>query len=784
MRTSFSGLVCLMLCGVLGAAPAASAMPPGLATALVEARYAIEGQGEDYLARNPRNRQHIAFRDGGFEVSALAAPDAEPATKAVPDWTWGLRLHGYGTPQAIQPVGEPQCKVAGTRLEYRRGSLTEWYENRPAGLEQGFTLHTPPAPEADELVLVLALLGDLQADWETPGQALRFRTAAGEQALSYRDLKVVDAAGAHLPAHLALGPEQLEIHVDARGATWPIVVDPLIAGPQAKLTASDGAAGEHFGLSVALSGDTALIGTYDGARAFVFTRIGATWSQQAKLYSPDFAGNWFGKSVAVAGDTALIGAARDSDAAGAAYVFVRTGETWTYEAKLTAADSAVADWFGNSVALSDGTALIGAPGDDDRGVDAGAVYVFARNGRSWIQQAKLTAADGVDFAEFGGPIALSGDTALIGVRNDAENGNAAGAAYVFTRTGSTWSQQAKLIAADGDDGDNFGKSVALFGDTALIGATGANANAAYVFTRIGGVWRQQAKLTAADAVVGDVFGFSVALAADTALISSSAGQDWNPGAVYVFTRNGNDWTQQAKLLPPDSPPSDAIGFFINFGIDVALSGKTALIGAFQDDDKGENAGAAYVFDLGDLGSTFADVPSTHWAFAYINAIYEAGLTTGCGGGNYCPEAVVTREQMAAFLVRALEGEPPAGYCGGAAPFGDVAPGSWACGYIKRLVELGVTSGCGGGNYCPVAAVTREQMAAFLVRALEGEPPAGYCGGTAPFSDVAPGSWACGYIKRLAELGITTGCAAGLYCPLSDVQRDQMAAFLARAFLGL
>ncbi|MFZ1539273.1 MAG: S-layer homology domain-containing protein, partial [Chromatiaceae bacterium] len=181
---------------------------------------------------------------------------------------------------------------------------------------------------------------------------------------------------------------------------------------------------------------------------------------------------------------------------------------------------------------------------------------------------------------------------------------------------------------------------------------------------------------------------------------------------------------------------------------------------------------------------FNDVPNSHWAYGYINAIRDAGITGGCGNGNYCPQGLVTREQMAAFLVRAVEGEPAADYCGGASYYGDVDPAAWSCRYIKRLSELNITGGCGGGNYCPEGLVTREQTAAFIVRAVEGEPGPDYCGGVAPFLDVAPSNFFCGYIKKLVELGVTQGCGNGNYCPGNEVTREQMAAFLARAFLDM
>ena len=183
---------------------------------------------------------------------------------------------------------------------------------------------------------------------------------------------------------------------------------------------------------------------------------------------------------------------------------------------------------------------------------------------------------------------------------------------------------------------------------------------------------------------------------------------------------------------------------------------------------------------------FEDVPVGNWAEDYIYAILNAKITQGCSQNplKYCPQEIVSRAENAAFIVRAKEGEPPADYCATGSPFPDVSSDTWPCKYIKRLSELGITQGCGGDNYCPNDPVTRDQMAAFLVRAVEGEPPADYCATGSPFSDVSADTWPCKYIKRLSELGITKGCGGGNYCPNDPVTRDQMAAFIARAFLGM
>jgi hypothetical protein len=330
----------------------------------------------------------------------------------------------------------------------------------------------------------------------------------------------------------------------------------------------------------------------------------ATPVELAKLLADDGAGNdSFGFSVALSGDTALVGAFRDSDDEkgsdlGSAYVFTRSGATWSQQAKLTAADGTPNDTFGGSVALSGDTAVIGAILNDDSGDDSGAAYVFTRSGTTWSLQAKLTAADGAAGDWFGYGVTLSGDTAVIGAVHDDDRGIDSGSAYVFTRTGTTWSLQAKLTAADGAAGDVFSISSALSGDTVVIGADlndarGVDSGAAYVFTRSGVTWSQQAKLTATDGAAGDLFGYSVALAGDIAVIGANMAddKDLNSGAAYVFTRSGSLWSQRAKLTAADGTSDDALGW------SVALSGNTTVIGAAHDDDKGKDSGSAYVFDI-------------------------------------------------------------------------------------------------------------------------------------------------------------------------------------------
>ena len=376
------------------------------------------------------------------------------------------------------------------------------------------------------------------------------------------------------------------------------------------LVADDGDTNEFFGFSVAIAGDIAVVGAQgddengdESGAAYVFTRSDAGWSQEAKLTANDAeAGDQFGGSIALFGETILVGARRDDDngdESGAAYLFTRYGSDWIQQAKLTAADGEAGAEFGRSVALSDDTVIIGAARDDEKGEDSGSVYVFTRSGTNWSQLAKLTAADGAKGDVFGISVALDGDTALIGADLDDDKRENSGSVYVYTRSKGTWSQQAKLTAADAGNVDIFGVRVAISGDTALIAArrddddvNGVDSGSAYVFIRSGTSWTQQAKLTANDAEAGDLFGYNVALYEDTGIVTAAMDddKDLNSGAAYVFTRSGSDWSQQTKLTAADGAADDV------FGWSVSLSGNTAMIGAPTSIfELPGGSGSAYIF---------------------------------------------------------------------------------------------------------------------------------------------------------------------------------------------
>jgi hypothetical protein len=369
---------------------------------------------------------------------------------------------------------------------------------------------------------------------------------------------------------------------------------------QGKLLAADGAEQDFFGSSVAVSEFTTVVGAQfdDDLRGSAYVFIGApsAQAQTAKLLASDRAPqDLFGVSVAVFGDTILVGAPADDTFAGSAYVFTLVAGTWTQQAKLVANDAAILDRFGISVALGQDLALIGSPGDDDGADASGSAYVFTRMGTTWTQSHKLHASDAAKDDGFGTAVALHQNRALVGASGDNAK---AGSAYVFTRAGGTFTQQAKLVASDAAANDTFGIAVSISGDTALIGARldddlGTNSGSAYIFRYNAGAWTQQQKLTASDGSAGDEFGVSVSVNNGNAVVGSWLQDHVSAasGAAYLFARNPQTgvWSQYSKLAASDASGGD------NFGISVSVGNDLAAVGSFADDQLGNDSGSAYLF---------------------------------------------------------------------------------------------------------------------------------------------------------------------------------------------
>lgn len=386
----------------------------------------------------------------------------------------------------------------------------------------------------------------------------------------------------------------------------------------AKLSPLDAEDNDNFGNSVAVDGNFALIGAVrddnnqgNGAgSAYVFERKpDGTWIQTDMLTSPNTDSFVeFGFSVDLSGNYAVIGAPQAEtgifdNETGEAYIFeVQEDGSWDLVSELIGNDTDSGHEFGCSVSVSGSFILIGACGDDQNGNFAGSAYIFGRqNDGTWIQQAKLLPDDGTAADYFAVSVSLSNGRALIGASHNDDNGDASGAAYIFEQQDDgSWMQTSKLLSNDGQSLDLFGYSVALTTNLALIGAVNDDngldlgyRGSAYVFElQNNGTWSETAKLnTSAEENMGLIFGNAVALSENVALIGAYDDNGVTPGSAYGFERQPDGtWEETSTLLAADGVRGDL------FGISVALSENFFVIGASYDDDNGNNAGLAYVFD--------------------------------------------------------------------------------------------------------------------------------------------------------------------------------------------
>ena len=331
----------------------------------------------------------------------------------------------------------------------------------------------------------------------------------------------------------------------------------------------------------------------------------ADFSQRQKITStPRGVGAQFGDAVALDGNTMVVGARYDgttASQAGAAFVYVRSGTTWTQQAVLLASDGAVADKFGYSVAISGNTIVVGAFNDDSPLSNAGSAYVFVRSGTTWTQQQKLTASDAAADQEFGNAVAVIGDTIAVGEHfADLPSNSEAGAVYIFRRTGTVWAQTQKLIPVGGVIlGDHFGEAVAVSGDKLVVGAAGADipetgAGSVYVFVDTGGSYIQQDKLSIAGGKNGDSFGFSVAISGTT-LVGGALQYTPLVAQPAYGAAYVFEFNGSVWVSQGRLTASDGAAFD-RFGYSVAVNGDTVVVGAREADTAvGGDAGAAYVF---------------------------------------------------------------------------------------------------------------------------------------------------------------------------------------------
>lgn len=618
-------------------------------------------------------------------IGASFAASGVTVSKADLELHLSLRSVGFGEGVRRQAAQAADPTARANRATYARGALSEWYANGPAGLEQGFTLKRAPAGTADEpLTLDLALSANAHPALAANSQS--FTLQNGQAQLSYGDLSTTDASGRALRTWLALEGGHLLIKVDAANARYPLTIDPLVQAG-GKLTGNDESEAGMLGTSVALSADgsTLLVGGPRDANpergaAWVFVREGSSWVQQGSKLTgaeaPKDAGEEeqcaeespeeaeecaFGNSVALSadGNTALVGEPSATALPGSAWIFTRSGTTWTRSAVLPGEGVSVGGRFGKSVALSadGGTALIGDPSASSQ---RGNALVFTHGGSGWTLDATLADAELSHMAHFGRSVALSADGAMALIGGPGDSGYE-GAAWVFTRGVSSWNQQTGKLTGSEEVGQaRFGKSVALSGDgtQALVGGMNdtGNLGAVWPFARSGSSFVQQGEKITGAVENEPRFGYSVALSGDGSVGLVGSPRAETTGLVTVLARTGSNWEKASEQL---AGGEEAGKGWAGGAVAVSQDGTVMGVGAPRDNAR---RGAAWIF----TGSPEIPLPAPTVTNVLPGA-GEAGITVKVKGENFTgAEAVFFDGQPTTFKVKSqatIEAVAPEGLTG-------------------------------------------------------------------------------------------------------------------------
>jgi FG-GAP repeat len=550
---------------------------------------ALGGNTADYQIRKTNNGFEAANFHGG--LTTRFTPHGVSVNCGTLHCAITVRGYGYG--DALESARAVAPHASSNRVEYRRGTLTEWYINGPIGLEQGFTIaERPNKGNGQPLTVALALSEDLSALIDETRTTVRLNNRKGET-LRYTGLSAQDSEGRSLKAWLQVRGQRLLLSVADAGAHYPLVIDPFIQ--LAELTASDAGTFDDLGFSVSISGDTVVAGdpqatvgsnSTQGA-AYVFVKPATGWAnmtQTAKLTASNgtkFA--FFGLSVGISGDTIVAGAYENGVGSnqyeGAAYVFVKPPTGWvdmTQSAELTASDGSAGFNFANSVAISGSTIAVGSLGVD---FSRGAAYVFVEPAGGWTdmtETAKLTASDSPG-AYFCQSVAVFGNAVVAGAPNAAIRHGIGGAAYVFVKPVSGWANMTQTAKLTGIASFQLGWSVAISGSTILAGDPSATVaghqdqGAVYVFVEPIDGWTdmtQTARLTASDGTSESSFGSDVSILGNIAAI---VGLDTN--AVYVYRRPASGWTTTSRFNAKLTPQPGT-----SLGASVGVDGPTVVTG--------------------------------------------------------------------------------------------------------------------------------------------------------------------------------------------------------------
>ncbi len=595
-------------------------------------------QAGKFLAANPDRKWNLNF-DGSGVLTTPAAVKSDNKNK----WQWGLQLKSYGfAGQEHTVANHASIKTDANRLTYNwENGLEETYSNDAAGIEHGFKLNSRPEQQVagSPLTFNLGVRGDLRPRATKDKQSVQFVHATGSVVISYEKLKVWDADGKVLDARMEVAANTVQLKIQEEGARYPLTVDPLAIPGPAYFKPTPAANFSWFGFGIAISGDTMVVSAPGEAgvtgAVYVFRNTGGVWTQEAKLMASNAGlGDSFGGatgnllwngSVAIDGDTIVVGAPYEDGCqlgpnatvtndtnlcleTGAAYVFVRSGTTWTQQAYLKASNAGVGDWFGFDVDISGDTIVVGAPLEDNlgktiingapneaaapngAGADNGAAYVFKRTGTTWAQESYLKPSNVTFVDEFGWSVAVDGDKIVVGA--PFEDGTALGA-------------NASVPAGQYDYLSN------------PFGPLSADSGAAYVYGRTGALWAQQAYLKAFN--IGtfnavDWFGWSVDISGNTVIVGAPAENSTttgvnssanelgaDQGAAYTYSMSSpTTWVNGAYLKANHQTVADW------FGKEVAIHGSDVVVGAPLEDTAGNgiNPPAVNAVQLADSGAVY------------------------------------------------------------------------------------------------------------------------------------------------------------------------------------
>lgn len=581
----------------------------------------------------PGNEEATAFSyHPGQGLAARYAPDGVRFSGPREDWKASFSYQGSAATSTWE--------TSGIRAELDHGDgVTEWFENRSEGIEHGFTVHHPQDEDSGALMIDVELDGLTATASEDPA-ALALLADDGTPKLKYSGLKVWDATGATLTASMSPSAAGIAIHVDTRGAHYPITIDPLITTLEETLqqpVTGTGSQGDQFGWSVAMDGNVAMIGARNDTTAggtasgavYVFELESGLWVQKAILApDPGSASMAFGAVLALSGNTAVMGVPIDdlpgqTTDSGSVYVFARTGAGWTKQAKIIAPAPVSLQNFGDVLAL-DGSTL--AISNRDPSINRGDnIHIYTRTGTTWsLQQVLRESEVNFDYYDLGRVLALSGDTLAA-----SASGGPNDAVKIFTRSAGVWTERTKVESGLTQFGDTgFGNAIALKGGTLLVGAYDepqgiVRTGAAYFFKGSGATWALQSKVLPAGAVASDNFGASVALDGDVALIgrpgTRTGGLNF-AGSLNVYRRSGDTWTFASQAVP-QTPVAN-----LGFGGPIALSGGRALLGLNRTTtDAGTFAGVANIYTVSEGNLVFetqltAGVETPNKRFGYSVAI--------------------------------------------------------------------------------------------------------------------------------------------------------------------